>query len=319
MPSRMISAVIVLFWAATLGWFGYRELWPYWAAHEAPPFVIDLADEATVNNEVLWHIYREPARGAAPEEIGLARTYLRHINDDDTFELSSEMVEVQLLKSVRVPSLVNRYRVTRSGELRSVSAEGKLEVSFLRLPITGQATVSAVVRDGRLVRTAKIKVPALGTIEPKLEDVAAPRGSVLNPLHPVSRIKGLSPGRRWKMPIVDPLADMIGPTINAASKQVTDSGKPLGIKLPESPRELSAEVLRELVKIGYERGEHDCYVIEYRGKDAEPVARTFVRVSDGLVLRQEASSMSERFYLERMSPAEGRMHKHSRKRLFKKP
>ena len=47
MPSRPITALIVLFWLATLGWIGYRDLWPRLNPGEVPPFVIELEDELT--------------------------------------------------------------------------------------------------------------------------------------------------------------------------------------------------------------------------------------------------------------------------------
>src|SRR5579859_2318705 len=46
MPSRPITALIVLFWLGTLGCFGYRDIWPKFWSGDAPPFVIELADEA---------------------------------------------------------------------------------------------------------------------------------------------------------------------------------------------------------------------------------------------------------------------------------
>jgi len=300
MPSRWLSLVIVLFWIGTLGWFGYRELWPYWATQEAPPFVIDLADEATPNNEVLWYVMRETGRGA-PEEIGLARTFLTYSNSDDTFELTSELVDVRLqvmkMLTVRVPKMTNRYRVTRSGELRGVDAEGELNA----MSLSAEASFSAKVQGDVMVRSARIKLPFSAATEPKLENVPAPRGSVLNPLHPVSRIKGLKPGRRWTMPVVNPLADVAEPVVNAALNQVKLLEKPVNIQLPENPKELYAEVLTEIAKIKFENEDQDCYVIEYRGQDREVAGRTYVRVSDGLVIRQEATTMSEKFYLERVA------------------
>lgn len=314
MPPRTVSALIVLFWLATIGWFTYRDLWPYWAPEEAPPFVIDLADEATPNNEVLWQVHRQARRGGEPEEIGLARTRLSYFNDDDTFQVTSELVDVQLLQFVRVVEFTNHYRVTRAGELRSLSTEGKIEI----FKLAGEAQFSGTVQNGRLVQVGKIKLPLVGTIEPKLEDVPAPRGSVLNPLHPVSRIRGLTPGRRWQMSVVNPLADAVEPALNAAWKKVQETDKPLGLRIPEPPRTLAAEVLRDKHAMRYDGVDHECFVIEYRGKDDEPPARTYVRVSDGLVLRQEASTLSERYYLQRMS-ARDAVRLGGKKRPFKKP
>src|SRR5262249_27536241 len=79
MPSRPVTALTVLFWLGPLGWFGYREIWPKLLPGDAPPFVIELADEATSqiampdklrSADALWNLYRDNE----PKPIGIAQT-----------------------------------------------------------------------------------------------------------------------------------------------------------------------------------------------------------------------------------------------------
>ena len=60
---------------------------------------------------------------------------------------------------------------------------------------------------------------------------------------------------------------------------------------------LYAEVASEPLGLLYKGDLVPCWVIEYRAD--QPVARTWVRVSDGKVLRQEAFGMGENLALQR--------------------
>ena len=71
-----------------------------------------------------------------------------------------------------------------------------------------------------------------------------------------------------------------------------------GLGMPERKREpLIAEVLSNPETTRWKDEDVSCWVIEYRGGEAR--ARTWVRVSDGKVLRQEAFLMGERLAIER--------------------
>ena len=72
-----------------------------------------------------------------------------------------------------------------------------------------------------------------------------------------------------------------------------------GAGLPERKREpLVAEVLSSPETTRWKDEDVSCWVIEYRDR-GEARARTWVRVSDGKVLRQEAFLMGERLAVER--------------------
>jgi len=126
--------------------------------------------------------------------------------------------------------------------------------------------------------------------------VDAPTGSVLNPMHPVPKVKGLTPGKRWRMPILNPLGDAVEPALKALWAELQPN-QPFNFKLPAGPKFVDAEVLTEIVEVEYNGRLERCRVIEYRGED-QP-ARTYVRIEDGAVIRQEAFALGEKIALQR--------------------
>ena len=89
MPSRLFILVIVSFWLATTGWFVAREVAPRWRSGDAPPYAIELADEALKSPvpikwrlvwngrsgrlPILWRPYSELHRGTTGRDQTLAR------------------------------------------------------------------------------------------------------------------------------------------------------------------------------------------------------------------------------------------------------
>jgi hypothetical protein len=305
MPARPVTALIVVFWLATMGWFGYRELWPLLFPDDAPPFVIELADEVTSEfasqtrgPDVLWGVYHGDKR------IGRAETRLRYFRQDNTFEMESRLVDIKLdvpmlafSIPIHVPEMINAYRLTRSGELRAIRTEGRLSIDHF----VGQAVFFGEVRNGKLYRRGSVDLGLGKKTDVTLDPLDAPTGSVLNPMHPVSKIKGLRPGRRWVMPIINPMSDAVEPTINALLTNENLVGKagfkPIKLKLPEGPKFVNAEVLDETTMIKLNDKDHACRIIEYRG-DGQP-ARTYVRISDGAVMKQEATAFGKQITLRR--------------------
>src|SRR5262245_3372642 len=127
MPSRRVVALILAFWVATTAYIAYRDLWPRLFAGGPPPVAIDLADEAAQNVPVRWTITRNG------EKIGRLVTNMRYVEADDTFRFTSEYKELRVEAAgaeVHVPEFTTAIRVTRNGDLREQSAEGKLELSW---------------------------------------------------------------------------------------------------------------------------------------------------------------------------------------------
>src|SRR5712692_6059313 len=312
MPARHHVLAIVLFWAATICWLLYRDVWPRWRSSEAPPFVIDLAFEAQrESSQTAWKILRG-TQHETEKPLGFVHTWVVYRSKDDTFELHSEIQQIDLgwIGPIRIRALRPRppgtseepkaitgmYRVTREGELRENQAVAAIDIKGSGIARALQ--ISAEVRIGGNVEGSRFVPQGFLTLSGHTEAIPLEpvefnsRTSILNPLHPVSRISGLRRGRHWQLHQVDPLADSL-----AALLQKDPA---LKILLPNHPRDqiLQAEVLPDMEVLTYEKQEAPCFVIEYRGDDL--TAHTWVRQSDGKVLRQEATYWGERLILERL-------------------
>jgi hypothetical protein len=301
---------------ATTCWLFYRDLWPRFRSGEAPPFTIDLAYEAQNQaSDSRWQIHR--AKNTEERPIGMVHTWVKYNGRDDTFELHSEIMELDLgkiglgpigflqIKAFRPPTdpkippppgITGMYRVTREGELREIDGQATIDFTGNRL---GQPIhLNAMVHVGGKVEGSRFlphgSVDLFGHREDlPLEPVEFnSRTNILNPLHPVSRITGLRRGQHWQLRLVDPLADSISALIK---KEPVFS-----FLLSKGSRDqvLQAEVLPETEILVYEQKDAPCLIIEYRGDNL--TARTWVREKDGKVLRQEATFYGEKLVLDRL-------------------
>src|SRR5262249_52946088 len=144
---------------------------------------------------------------------------------------------------------------------------------------------------------------------PKIESVPAPKGTVLNPMHPVPRIRNVRPGKRWRMPILNPVGDAVQPIAQGlldqpAVKMFLGKGEE-GFKLPKlpaGPAYVDAEVLEEVADVNIKGEVHRCFIIQYRTESqsaSDKPARTYVRIRDGAVMRQEAYALGNLIALQR--------------------
>jgi hypothetical protein len=271
----MILMILAL-WLATTGWLFYRDLWPRLLPDEPPPFTIELADEVS-EQKIYWKLFENGA------DKGYAFSWVQYRPDDDTFDVSSEF---KLFSKGRGgkdgqgnPDQIveSAYRVTRTGELRRVQAQVSITTLGIRAKITGRV-------DGPWLRPhLRLASPSF-EMDQDLKPVAVSRrGSVLNPLQPLNRIQGLRPGQRWRVPLIDPLEE----ALSAFMHRSVDPGS------------LDAEVLPQPETLTWGSRKHTdaCQVIAYRGEDYQ--ARTWVRASDGLVVRQEATHHGVTMALQR--------------------
>lgn len=295
MPSRPAVAAILAFWLVTLAFAFHRDVWPLLFASGPPPIAVDLEDEARSAGQAVgirWKLLR------GDQPIGRLTTKMAHVDADDTFRFASRYSNIQLDFAgvrVQIPEVTTTVRVTRAGELREQTMDGKLAVLMgvggRFVPVAeAEAKVEGRVVDGRLIGRCDLKSP-LGDIRRDLDPVPVPSGHALNPLQPVSRLTGVRPGRRWVVQEVNPLDEALAALVTARLGEH-------GVKVPERKREpLIAEVLSDPETMHWNDADVSCWVIEYRGGDAR--ARTWVRAADGKVLRQEAFLMGERLAIER--------------------
>ncbi|MCE9565568.1 MAG: hypothetical protein K8U57_26395 [Planctomycetes bacterium] len=289
MPTRRSIALILAFWVSVTSYVLYRDVVPVMFASGPPPIAIDLADEAAQNIPIRWTLTwnGKPA--------GKLTTQMRYIDSDDTFRFTNDYRGFRYEANgvaVVIPDLRNVTRISRAGDLREQSGDGKMEVYLGDLRI-GEATASVVgkVIDGQLIATCEVK-SAFGNMTKTLDPVPVPSGLPLNPLQPVNRIAHLAPGREWIVHENNPLDDALATLARQKAAE-------FGLQLPETKTgPLRAQVLGSEQTLGWHTHEVSCWVIEYR-RDGELVAKTWVRVTDGKVLKQEAFKKGENLSIVR--------------------
>jgi hypothetical protein len=298
MPSRPVVAAILAFWLVTLAVVFDRDIWPLLFSSGPPPVAVDLEDEARSTGKAVgiqWRLLR------GDQKIGRVTTKVVHVDTNDTFRFTTRYSQVQLsFGKVRfdIPEMTTTIRITRSGELREQGMSGKLVMQASDdgvrfVPVAeAEAKVDGWVENGMLYGRCDLKFPLLGNINQDLEPIPVPSGYVLHPLEPVSRLANLRPGRRWVVREVNPLEEAVAALFREKLGELA-KGR------PERKREpLIAEVLSDPKTMRWNDADVSCWVIEYRA-GGEVRARTWVRVGDGKVLRQEASLMGEQLAIER--------------------
>jgi hypothetical protein len=300
MPPRLLTFSIVLFWLATTAWFVVRDVAPQWQTGEAPPYRLGLADEAMRHVvPARWKVIR------GDRVIALLQTSLRYDEKGDAFEFRAVCQELPLYSGIlpfagKLEIAAQNYRdtirVSRDGTLQSMETTVDLVVRSGQSPeITGRAEIAGQVRDGRWHRRFRLSSDAFGEFAPELEPADPPRGSVLNPMHPIPRLTGLEPGQRWRQRLVSPHEEILQAALTKLPG-VPAVGAPSALRT----RFLNAEVLAKVDIIAWDNAEHDCLIVEFRSDSGEAMtARTWVRRSDGEILRQEAESHGEKLVLQR--------------------
>jgi hypothetical protein len=172
----------------------------------------------------------------------------------------------------RITEWRSRYRVTPEGRLLalSVKIEGVPQRGVLAglLPANFTFDIRGEVEGHRL--TPQVRVAGKTLTLPAAH--VATHGSVLLPMHPVNRIRGVRPGQRWTMPVLDPLEDSVRALLGQGAQART-----LAARVRPEPEEFDRPG----------RQAAPCLVIDYTGDDM--TAQTWVEQKSGLVLRQEAT------------------------------
>jgi hypothetical protein len=280
MPPRLATVAIVLFWLGTTAWLGYRDVWPRLRPGEPPPFTIDLTDEVSARS-VNWSIL-DDGKG-----VGFAKTEVER-RPDRTFELKVSFTFQKPLKLglAEIKKLMNAYRVNSAGELLGL----QMTVSGKALAFEGDVKLEGQVEDDHFTPRVFLNGIDLNNEVLKLEAVRVTRrGGVVNPMHPLNRISGLKEGQEWRIQVTDPAQLVLASAQGALKLPVTDSG------LKQLDAEVTADTLR------WHNADVPCWRVDYR-QHREPVtARTWVRRTDGIVLRQEATQLGRTLALVRDS------------------
>ena len=289
MPSRVAVAGIVAFWLATTGFVAYRDVWPRVFANGPPPVSIELADEARQNVPARWTLYRNGLKA------GRLTTQMKYIDADDAFQFTYRYSELKLDQgdiTLTASEAVSEVLMSRAGDLKGQTMTAKVKVLFRGAAfVDGTIDVRGVVAGGVLTGRGELKsnlMNAVGDLDP----VPVPGGMPLNPLQPVNRLGGVRGGQSWVVHESNPLQDAVADLVRKKAAE-------FGVRFPEpkAKDKLIGSVGRSQQVLNWKGEDVACWVIEYRR--AEPVARTWVRVTDGKVLRQEAFEKGESLTFER--------------------
>jgi hypothetical protein len=276
--------LIVLFWLATAGWYVHREMAPFWNADSAPPFAIDLTDEAVRQSlPVHWTLYRSGQKSSQ------LQTTVQYHDAEDEFSLNCLMWTLPLTPGITISKYSSSYRVTRNGRLIETHT-----YIACREPAELSMDVTTRLSGQTAIVTSQFRTP-WGNLDAEPQNIPVTVSGAINPLHPVHRINNLRPGQRWIQPLTDPLADAQRIALLALAKTL------IGVDVKQfageaKPQRLIAEVTGPK-PIEWHGELHECHVIEYRGDSHS--ARTWVRVKDGWVLQQEAFAAGDEWTMQR--------------------
>ena len=274
-----------------MGYTAYRDVWTR-AFHTGPPPVsIELADEARQNVPARWSLYRNRQPGDKP--IGRLVTQMRYLDDEDAFVFTYRYTGLKFEQggvTLEVPEATSEVRMTRAGDLKGQAMKVQVALGGSK-DVQGTIDIRGTVTDGVLTGRVDVRSAFLN-LAGDTDPVPVPKGLPLNPLQPVNRIANVSGGQEWVVYESNPMQEAVGSLLR---KKLAE----FGLRLPEEKKKdsLVAKVSGTPQPLTWRGEEVMCWVIEYRR--AEPVARTWVRATDGKVLRQEAFEKGESLVFER--------------------
>jgi hypothetical protein len=276
MPPRILTWTIVVFWLAMTGWMFEREVLPRLIPGGPAPFTVDLARET--RDWVEWDVFFNGRTvGSAWTRVEATRTEPGHQQE---YKISTNIhfkdfkYEPPLLKIViQLTHVNNSQTVHANGQLLEMRGELAGDIEALGSRLGGWVRWQGIVSDGAFQPHWTVQVKGLGRQELDTDAVHIPNQySTLNTLQPWTRLYNLTPGQRWRIVQFDPLVQSVSAMAHITPK--TDY--------------LDAGVLQDTDEILWDGKLRQCLVIEYHGENE--VAKTFVRESDGLVLRQEVET-----------------------------
>ena len=284
MPHRSIVVAVVVAWLAANSLLFYREVWPHWRPGGPPPYAIDLTEELG-RSTVDWNIYQSGKRtGHAVSQVERQRDRTYHLRTHlhfDNFRIFD--LELRRLSTV--------YHVTEEGELLDLSVvfQVRLKNKQIDLP-DAELRLEGMVEDGEIAPKILFNGEKLPLGEARVP--LGESGSILNPMQLLNRVPGLSEGRHWRMTLFDPMKalkafPLFAPVLGTAE----------GMSVPHLDAEVTTDTLL------WNDEDVPCFKIEYRKpKELDPVAATWVRRRDGLVLQQQSSGGLMEMTLRRVSP-----------------
>jgi hypothetical protein len=289
MPPRSITLSILVFWLAMTAWLLWRDIWPSIAPGEPPSFAISRMDDSRSQTSFNWKAQHRSA-DRTPVDYTITTTVVYEAKTD-VFTLQAHLrpdrPTSEQLKLFQPVNLKSEYRVERipGNPLEARLLGLDVDVEFPAGPdnptgdrhghFTGQVAPGAC--DLSWKTEGGVGRPREGS-----ESLGVSyNGVVLLPLHPLERIRGLRPGRRWGCHLLDPLQ---------SSALLSSGPKVVWV---------NAEVLTWPETI---QGK-ECLEIEYQGDDIS--GKTWVDIKEELVWRMEVWLGQEHWVITRGSESRG--------------
>lgn len=256
MPSRSIVFTIVVLWLISMAILVERDLLPrlQWSDVNYRSYLANRVVEETA----LWTIY---CRGA---DAGSLFVEVRPVAETGGF-LQFNHVRLNTNQFLATPTddptwirLESQFNVRSTGHLQDFMMTLAVEGGTLKAHLRGEIQGSELVLHNQ----------GIPLLSPETRVAVDPQTMVLDAFGAVDRLPNLSVGKRWTTRVINPFTSVLG----------------VGSLFGASAVEVVQHQVVEQTEIDWRDQQHRCFVVESRHNDK--VGKTFVRVSDGRVLKQ---------------------------------
>ncbi len=310
MPPRWMIAGIVLCWAVALGWLLYREILPDLLANEPILYVIETADESKREHGLPPRVYWSVQRNGKLTSYKL-QTWVQYDEEEDQFDVACSLnlpgnaekqadendhelaIEPGSKIRIRDINMKSHYWVTHTGRLSILNINSEYEFSSsAEAPNRFSAVWQGSPRNRTLAPTVTLgPADSADKTETELEAVdLSSHSCVLNPLHPVQRIREIQPGRVWKCAVADPCALVQNPLQGLLVHTDDDI-----LKWSQTPRPEERPTDSRVVEV-------PCRHMVFGDENSLMWFETWIRAADGWVLKQETHLWGETWTMTRSTP-----------------
>jgi hypothetical protein len=284
MPPRLVVVAIVGAWLAAIGWLIAGRLQK---PADRPPFAIDLADEVAPQH-ASWIIFRDG------KQVGHAETRIAP-RKDGTFELTTRLRDLNLSRDhieLKIPLVAVTRVVSHDGDLRSVEAKALMNVQGPGLDGHVDATIRGRAVGADFVCDCELDTGSGKIVEP-LDPVPLGAATTFAPLEPLHKYPPLRVGQSWRLSNVDTVSE----GLSLAFRQAVT--KKIGVELggPGAPKEVRARVTADTEEIIHRERTYVCRMIVFEADRV--IARVWFDITDGKVIRQEATVLGQVLILQR--------------------
>jgi hypothetical protein len=284
MPPRLVVVVIIVGWLATFGWLVGRH---WQQPTERPPFAIDLADEVAPQH-ASWIVFRNG------KKVGHAETRIAP-RKDGMFEVTTRLRDMNMSREnieLKIPLVAVSRVVSHDGDLRIVEAKALVNVQGPGLEGHAEATIHGRAVGADFVGECELDAGTGKTVE-ALDPVPLGAATTFAPLEPLHKYPPLRVGQTWRLSNVDTVSEGLALAFRQAVTKKTGI-EPGG---PAPPKEVRARVTPDTEEIVHREHRYSCRIVVFEADRI--VAKVWIDVTDGKVIRQEATALGQVLVLQR--------------------